>query len=64
MSYGENQDLSINIQTNATKWHIMILEKFRKKNHQIWSYYEGVIPITKFTSGLERKRWIEPCYKV
>ena len=71
MLYGKNQDISINIQTNATKLNIMILEKFEKKNHQIWSYYEGVIPITKFTSGLKRKRWIayvfvivEPCYKV
>ena len=36
----------------------MILEKFRKKNHQIWSSYEGEIPIIKFNSRLKRKIWI------
>ena len=34
----------------------MILEKIRKKNSQIWSSYEGEIPITKFHSGLKRKK--------
>ena len=40
------------------RWKFLILEKFRNKNHQIWSYYEGEIPTTKFNSGLKRKRWI------
>ena len=33
----------------------MILEKFRKKNHQIWSLYEGKIPVTNFNSELKRE---------
>jgi len=33
----------------------MILEKFRKKNHQIWSSYERVIPLTNFNSELKRE---------
>ena len=33
----------------------MILEKFRKKNHQLWSSYERVIPITNFNSELKRE---------
>ena len=35
----------------------MILEKFRKKNNQIWSSYEGEIPIIIFNSRLKRKIW-------
>ena len=34
---------------------------FRKKNHQIWSSYEGEIPITKFHSGLKRKKMNHMC---
>ena len=33
----------------------MILEKFRKKKYQIWSFNEVEIPITDFNSGLKRK---------
>ena len=33
----------------------MILEKFRKTNHQIWSLYEGEIPVTNFNSELKRE---------
>ena len=33
----------------------MILEKFRKKKYQIWSFSEVEIPITDFKSGLKRK---------
>ena len=32
----------------------MILEKFRKKNHQIWSSYEEEILITKFNCGSKK----------
>lgn len=38
--YKKIQEIVINIQTNAINWKIMILEKFRKKNNQIWSSYE------------------------
>jgi len=33
----------------------VILEKFRKKKYQIWSFNEVEIPITDFNSGLKRK---------
>ena len=31
----------------------VILEKFRKNNHQIWIKYDGEIPVTNFNSRLE-----------
>ena len=31
----------------------MILEKFRKKKHQIWIMYDGEIPVTNFKSRLK-----------
>ena len=42
----------------------MILEKFRKKNHQIRSSYEGEIPITKFSSRLKRKDELHVCFSL
>jgi len=32
----------------------VILEKFRKKNHQIWIKYDGEIPVTNLNSRLKR----------
>ena len=46
----------INDLKNAITQKNIILEKFRKKNHQIWSSYEEEILITKFNSGSKRKR--------
>jgi hypothetical protein len=37
------QEIAINMQTNAIKYQIMILEKNRKRNHQILSFYVGEI---------------------
>ena len=34
----------------------MILEKIGKKNHRIWSSYEGEIPHTSFNPGLKEER--------
>jgi hypothetical protein len=34
----------------------MILEKNRKKNHQISSFYEGEVPSTNFSSRIKRER--------
>ena len=34
----------------------MILEKIGKKNHQIWSSYEGEIPHTNFNPRLKEER--------
>ena len=31
----------------------VILEKFRKNNHQIWIKYDGEIPVTNFNSRLK-----------
>jgi len=31
----------------------VILEKFKKNNHQIWIKYDGEIPVTNFNSRLE-----------
>ena len=39
---------------NAITQKNMILEKFRKKNHQTWSH-EGKIPVTNFNSELKRE---------
>jgi len=33
----------------------VILEKIRKKDHQIWSSHEGIKPSTKFNYGLKRE---------
>ena len=33
----KNPIIAIIIQTKDTKWKIVVLEKFRRKNHQIWS---------------------------
>ena len=44
------------IQKNKIKWIAMILEKIKKKNHQIWSWYEWEIPDTRFNPGLKRER--------
>ena len=48
------QEILIDLQTNANKWKNMILEKFKKKNHQIWSSYVGEIPVINFNSELKR----------
>ena len=40
---------------NAITQKNIILEKFRKKNHQIWNSYEGEIPVTYFNPELKRK---------
>jgi hypothetical protein len=32
-----------------------MLEESRKKPYQIWSYYEGEIPVRKLKFGLKRK---------
>jgi len=50
------QEIIIDLQKNAITRKNMILEKFRKKNHQIWSSYEEEILITKFNSRSKRKR--------
>ena len=39
--------------TNTISRKNMILEKFRKTNHQIWSLYEGEIPVINFNSELK-----------
>ena len=49
------QEIIIDLQKNAITWKNMILEKFRKKNHQIWSLYEGKIPVTNFNSEFKRE---------
>jgi hypothetical protein len=33
----------------------VILEESRKKSYQIWSYYEGEIPVRKLKFRLKRK---------
>ena len=49
------QEILIDLQTNAIKRKNMILEKFKKKNHRIWSSYAGEIPVKKFNSELKRE---------
>ena len=49
------QEIIINLQKNAITRKNMILEKIRKKNHQIWNLYEGEIPVTNFNPELKRK---------
>ena len=51
----KNRIIAIIIQTKDTKWKIVVLEKFRTKNHQIWSSYKGEIVLTNFNSGLKRE---------
>ena len=48
------QEIIIDLKNAITRKN-MILEKFRKKNHQIWSIYEGEIPVTNFNSELKRE---------
>ena len=48
------QEIIIDLKNAITRKN-MILEKFRKKNHQIWSLYEGKIPVTNFNSELKRE---------
>ena len=49
------QEILIDLQTNAIKRKNMILEKIKKKNHRIWSSYEGEIPVKNFNSELKRE---------
>ena len=49
------QEIIINLQKNAITRKNMILEKIRKKNHQIWNLYEGEIPVTNFNPELKKK---------
>ena len=49
------QEIIIDLQKNAITRKNMILEKIRKKNHQIWSLCEGKIPVTNFNSELKRE---------
>lgn len=51
------QEITINMQTNAMKYKIAILEKIEKRNHQVLSFYVGEIPITNIISGLKRETW-------
>ena len=44
------------IQKNKIKWIAMILEKIKKKNHRIWSSYEGGIVDTSFNPELKEER--------
>ena len=39
--------------TNVIEERRVILEKFRKKNHQIWIKYDGEKPATDFNSRLK-----------
>ena len=52
----KNKITAIIIQINNIKWKNVILEKTRKKNHQIWSSYEGEIPHTNFNPRLKEER--------
>ena len=47
---------AINIPKNVIIWKSVILEKFRKKNHQAWGYYKEEIHVTSFNSRLKRKK--------
>jgi len=49
------QEILIDLQTNAIKRKNMILEKFKKKNHRIWSSHAGEIPVKNFNSELKRE---------
>jgi len=49
------QEIIIDLKKNAITRKNMILEKIRKKSHQIWSLYEGEIPVTNFNSELKRE---------
>jgi hypothetical protein len=39
----------------------VILVESRKKPHQIWSYYEGEIPVGNLKFGLKRKMGLFMC---
>ena len=49
------KEIIIDLQKNTITRKNIILEKFRKKNHQIWNSYEGEIPITNFNPELKIK---------
>jgi len=49
------KEIIIDLQKNTITRKNIILEKFRKKNHQIWNSYEGEIPVTNFNPELKRK---------
>jgi len=50
------QEMMINIKTNAMEWKILFLEKFRKKNHQIWSLNDEEIQVTNFNFRLKKRK--------
>ena len=55
------QKVAIYIQIDTIKWKILILEKFKKKNHQIWISYDREIPFTNFNSELKEKDKLRMC---
>jgi len=55
------QKVAIYIQIDAIKWKILILEKHKKKNHQIWISYDREILFTNFNSELKEKDKLHMC---
>jgi hypothetical protein len=47
--------ITINMKTNDIMWKIVILQKFRKKNQWIWSYYDRETLVSNFNYRLKRK---------
>jgi hypothetical protein len=46
----------INMKTSDITWKIVILQKIRKKNQWIWSYYDRETLVSNFNCRL-KKRW-------
>jgi hypothetical protein len=47
--------ITINMKTSDITWKIVILQKFRKKNQWIWSYYDWETLVSNFNYRLKRK---------
>jgi hypothetical protein len=47
--------IAINMKTSDITWKIVILQKIRKKNQWIWSYYDRETLVSNFNCGLKRK---------
>jgi hypothetical protein len=45
----------INMKTSDITWKIVILQKIRKKNQWIWSYYDRETLVSNFNCRLKRK---------
>jgi hypothetical protein len=56
--YNKFYKITTYMQVNVIKWQRLILDKIRKKNHNIWSYYDREIPLTSFNCRLKRKTMV------